>query len=507
MKRLGIKCIALVALCMVLVILGIALPNEMAKSAVEYEQHELSQLYQSNGENPCTIMHPSAETLRKWMEDYQNAPLANIDVDLRDRIGDRASYSLLSHLEYTPSERDQGYCGNCWVWAGTGVMEIALDVQNGIKDRLSIQYLNSNYNSGSGSNWACCGGSCTALANFYSGMGQAIPWSNTNAEWGDYSQQCSDGSTSVPAGTIDTTLNYLIDSIAQLRIPTTPYDGVTDQATAIANIKNILDQNQAIYFSFTLATSADWTNFFNFWNNQSEDVIWNPDYSCGHTYSTGGGGHGVLCVGYNDDDPDNAYWIMVNSWGTTSGRPNGIFHLDMDMDYFCYYYNPYPAGYYSFMWQTLDMTYDIWESYSDDDPLTRCDDFQSSQDEHTVYMYGTGFTASHQYRVAYYDGSNSNVATEDKDSDSSGNLLSEHTFKETPPADAPGTWHVIICEIDKDPPTTYNSDWPDTLASDNFTVQSSAIPEFPTVWAVIVALALSVGVYLWLRRRMSPVRA
>ena len=26
--------------------------------------------------------------------------------------------------------------------------------------------------------------------------------------------------------------------------------------------------------------------------------------------------YAVLCVGYNDDDPNNSYWIMLNSWGT-----------------------------------------------------------------------------------------------------------------------------------------------------------------------------------------------
>jgi hypothetical protein len=166
MKSLGIKCTALVALLMVLVILGIALPNEMARSAVEYEQYELSQLYQADGQNPRTIMHPSSETILRWKEEIEHSPKAPIDMNLRDRVGDRTSHSLLGHLEYTPSERNQGYCGNCWAWAGTGVMEIALDAQNGIKDRLSIQYLNSNYNGGSGSSWACCGGSCTEVANF-----------------------------------------------------------------------------------------------------------------------------------------------------------------------------------------------------------------------------------------------------------------------------------------------------------------------------------------------------
>jgi hypothetical protein len=148
-----------------------------------------------------------------------------------------------------------------------------------------------------------------------------------------------------------------------------------------------------------------------------------------------------------------------------------------------------------------------WSSYSDSNHQTQCNLFANPDTEHIAYMYGTSFIANHPYRVAYYDGSNNYVATDDVNSDSSGNLSSQHTFKETPPADAPGTWHVIICERTQTPPSSYDSDWEHIILDDSFTVQESAIPEFPTVWAVIVALALSVGVYLWLRRRMSPAPA
>jgi hypothetical protein len=57
----------------------------------------------------------------------------------------RGSLSLLSRISYVPSERAQGDSGNCWVWAGTGVMEIALNVQRGYTEKLSIQYVDSNY--------------------------------------------------------------------------------------------------------------------------------------------------------------------------------------------------------------------------------------------------------------------------------------------------------------------------------------------------------------------------
>jgi len=100
------------------------------------------------------IMHPDRETREEWIEAYNTAPRAYIEMEGFQVPSPRGSQDLLSHLDYTPSERDQWKCGNCWAWAGTGCLGIALDVQEGTKDRLSVQYLNSNYNGGSGSNWA-----------------------------------------------------------------------------------------------------------------------------------------------------------------------------------------------------------------------------------------------------------------------------------------------------------------------------------------------------------------
>ena len=44
---------------------------------------------------------------------------------------------------------------------------------------------------------------------------------------------------------------------------------------------------------------------------------------------------------------------MLNSWGTAGGRrPNGLFRVNMDMNYRCVNY-----PYYSFYWQTLDIDF------------------------------------------------------------------------------------------------------------------------------------------------------
>lgn len=296
--------------------------------------------------NTNTIMHPDRETRLRWIEEYENAPRAYIDRALGMAIPPKGSLSLLSHLKYTPFQRDQGSCGNCWAWAGTGVMGIALDVEEDILDRLSVQFISS-----CNTEKSCCeGGWLSDLASFYTSKGYTIPWSNTNASW-----QNGDGGCNVSCNSISSSPKYDVDSIQAETITT---HGV-GQSQAIANIKNVLNQNRAVWFAWFLPTGADWNVFYDFWNNDGESVTWSPDYSCGHTWVEGdGGGHAVLCVGYNDDDPNNSYWIIVNSWGTAGGRPNGIFRVDMDMDYDCYYLD---SGYlyYSLYWQTLDIDFDL----------------------------------------------------------------------------------------------------------------------------------------------------
>ena len=295
------------------------------------------------------VMRPDNETLIKWEQEYQQAPQAQMNKYVLYEAEPSSSLSLLGHLNYIPEEHDQGQCGDCWMWAGTGVMAIALDVDKNIYDRLSVQYLNSNHEVIGIS--CCAGGNIPYLADFYStpGYQQAVPWSNTNANWQD-----GDGSCHTLGSSISTNPDYPISSIEAVTIPT---HGVS-QDTAIGNIKNILKQNKAVYLGFIMPTHADVDNFFSFWKNQSENTNWNPDFLCGHTFANGGG-HGVLCVGYNDEDPNNSYWIIVNSWGVTSGRPNGIFHLDMNMNYNCQYTIGTGQQGYSFDWWTLDITYTI----------------------------------------------------------------------------------------------------------------------------------------------------
>ena len=92
--------------------------------------------------------------------------------------------------------------------------------------------------------------------------------------------------------------------------------------------------------------------------------MWNFDPYNGIEYdSATGGGHAVLCVGYNDDDPDpnNHYWIILNSWGTPARRSTGLFRVKMHMNYD----NADSTGNPNLYWQTLNIS---WS----DSPVNKC---------------------------------------------------------------------------------------------------------------------------------------
>jgi hypothetical protein len=289
----------------------------------------------------------------QWSELHRRAPFAIRDALVDRRLAGRTvgtSISVLPNIQYTPSQRNQGGCGDCWVWAGTGVLEAALDAQLGIKDRLSIQYFDSNYNNGAAGSFACCGGTVPYFVDFYaSTLKKAIPWSNTNAAFADGSRSCYNGAA-VSASSIATSPSYTINSISDQQIQTT---GVSD-ATAVANIKNILNQNQAVVFAFYMTTS-DWSTFQSWWNSSSNTSIWPNGFSCGAPHSSSWDGHAVTCVGYNDDssDPNQQYWIMLNSWGTTSGRPDGTFRIPMHNTFSC----ADSIGSYNTEWWTIPVTF------------------------------------------------------------------------------------------------------------------------------------------------------
>nr|WP_320161580.1 IPT/TIG domain-containing protein [uncultured Methanoregula sp.] len=237
------------------------------------------------------------------------------------------SLSLLPYLTYNATERDQGHAEDCWVWAGTGALEIDHAVKNRIPDRFSIQYFLTNYGIGPQGNYAACsGGGATRFAAWYANKSadpgqKVVPWSNTNA---GYNPHCTLPFT--PAPPVADSPAYRLKSIT---VSTIPVHGMP-RDEAINTIKSALKDGHAVIFSYHYSP-ADANAFHRFWRDQPETAIWNPARCNG---DTGEGGHDMLIVGYDDNtDPKNPYWLVLNSWGAPKNRPDGTFRLDMNMNY------------------------------------------------------------------------------------------------------------------------------------------------------------------------------
>jgi len=216
----------------------------------------------------------------------------------------------------------------------------------------------------------------------------------------DGARACGNGSSLISCASIGVTPNYDINSCSASYIST---QGQT-QATAIANIKNVLNQNKAVWFAFYAPTQAADTAFMNFWNNQSENVYlinFLDGQACGQTWSpTYGWGHAVLCYGYNDNDPNNSVWYMLNSWGTTPKRPRGTFYVDMDINYSCqrieggYYY-------YNYFWAAYDIDFNVTPAASTYRVLAKGDFDGDDYSDIAIFRPSTGMWAIRNLSTVY----------------------------------------------------------------------------------------------------------
>jgi PKD repeat protein len=316
---------------------SVVIGNKSVSRQISWKNGEKPSGNLSQDENPEAddreygVMKVTPDLLRAQMERDLSVPILP-DAPLPSEHGNK---SLLNYLPNIPDDRIQGSCGNCWVWGATAVLEIAHTVQNGIFDRLSIQYFNSNYHGGknvNGTGFACTGGGPGIFADFYRtpGYNKAIPWSNTNASYADVwcDRNCTE--TAMPAKYISEVPSYPIRSIEDYEVSTRT---VTNEQ-AIANIKAQLNANIALNYMAAMPNATVFNKFWNYFSQNYSSEIWDPDlysdYDEVPNYS-----HYMTLVGYNDTspDPDEWYWIILNSWGVFDNRPDGLFRLKMNMNY------------------------------------------------------------------------------------------------------------------------------------------------------------------------------
>ena len=290
------------------------------------------------------IMHLNMSELRDDFAEYDAAPLY-------DSISEPASVPLNLTNEFPKTsytEWDQGTCGNCWVWAGTAAVAQSLFKSKGTSIPLSIQFFNSNYVDGNigkvkPNSWACTGGNAEAFATIYNdGMNQSyeggpfvIPWSNFNASYKDISTPDSkDGQTALPKDLMTNSPYYGFSQMTAKRVIADP---PSNQTAAIENIATALKDGKVIYYGLQWPNQTAASDFNNFFNNQGDADIYDPDLMNGTPYNVSypGGGHAMTLIGYNKDDADTSkqYWIVQNSWGKSVSRPQGQFRLKMWMNY------------------------------------------------------------------------------------------------------------------------------------------------------------------------------
>lgn len=244
--------------------------------------------------------------------------------------GDIPDYSgngkyLNGYIPYFGSEKDQGLCGNCWVWTCTEIAEIEYAVMTGNKERLSVQYFNSNYKDGQGSgdsaSWACCGGNLFHFTEFYNQNDQEklIPWDNTKAGYYDRMIKCSDGASNMQSALISADPYIPFDSMAPYTVQTW---GVS-QSKAIDTIESYIDEGKALYVSFEWVSGE---GFDQWWSSGYGESVYDPIAYVGS--GTPDSAHAVTLIGYNE-----SAWLLHNSWGTSSNHPDGTFWMTKDFDY------------------------------------------------------------------------------------------------------------------------------------------------------------------------------
>jgi PKD repeat protein len=230
-----------------------------------------------------------------------------------------------------------------------------------LQTALSVQYLNSRYNNGgkapfTSTGFACNGGTPGKFASFYNLAGKyggnqtSIPWSNANASWMDGNASLL-GHTRIDSASINMTPAYQMNKMSAFRVETLGLE----QEDAIYNIKTLIDGGTPVILSFYLPDSESWKGFYDFWDiGREEESFFSIDAYADRPYTSGGGVHTVLVTGYTDDGT-TGYWQCLNSWGAPANRPNGLFYVNMYMDYSAYY--PDMEFIPVTTWEILDVTY------------------------------------------------------------------------------------------------------------------------------------------------------
>lgn len=207
---------------------------------------------------------------------------------------------------------NQADCGDCWVWAATATASAAFKPVYGNAQLFSTQWFESNFAQQTG-HTVCEGLGGLSFSAWYNQSKKFIPWTNTNAG-------CTPGygvNQALPVSSISQTPCWPIDGLTEYTVATT---GIP-LSQAITNIKSHLDAGRALQMVIWFPSQEAVNNFQTFWNTSDQNTPWpNAQNYSAFPYV----GHVACVVGY---DNTNNSWVVLNSWGTTSTRPNGYFEI------------------------------------------------------------------------------------------------------------------------------------------------------------------------------------
>jgi predicted secreted protein len=194
--------------------------------------------------------------------------------------------------------KDQAACGSCWAFATSGVVESLIKIEDGVTRNLSEQYLVSCNNWG----WGCAGGS-RAFDFFIDEIppGETAAGAVYEADF-PYTSGGT-GSDGPCTGQPHTHHEKLVSWGMRYG---TPYP---------ATIKQLIYDHGPVYVS--VCGSGPKFNSYSGGIYQT-----NESWACG-----GGTDHGVVLVGWDDNQGTSGVWYLRNSWGTSWGENGGYMRI------------------------------------------------------------------------------------------------------------------------------------------------------------------------------------